>query len=871
MGKSMRICIVTEELAGTGSYGGIGAAVLELAHLLATQHSVEILYCPEGELQAEAIHQLKRDLDVRHVRLTLLDMDSYVAERLQQHRSYAVMKFFENNAPFDVIHFHDWKGLGFFTQIAKNQGLILQDSTIVVQVHGPTRWTLECNHILPEHPGILRLDHMERVSVRLADIVVCPSRYILDWMIERGVIDSAERCRIIKNPCAAISSLYNCSRRDPWCVTGPADIEEVVFYGRHENRKGFSDFCGALSKLNALLTEKQIAVTFLGPFGTVDGKPSGRVLADRSRKWTFTLNVIPHLDRNGAISYLLDRPDALVVIASPIENSPYTVLEAIALGSPVLTSSLGGAKELIHSDDHDSVLFEPGPAGLARKIREVLETRAVRPRLAESIESVSRQWLDFHKTLTHRNIKAQIKESPKVALGITTYERPDKLFDAVESAIRQTYQNIEIVVVDDGSTSPATIAALSEIENRLKSVGGRLIRQENKYLGAARNAAANSTKSEYLCFLDDDNILFPNAIETLVGVATRTGADVVNCIVLTMSESRRREAIRNMEHFDEKVRWIPMAGPLSMMPIENVIGDATAMIKRATFEKVGGYTELRDVGYEDFEFFCRVMQIGGKMEICPRPLYFYEVDRPSMLSSTNSARNFKRVFDCIDFSKHSGAWRDLISVTTAARSADVHRGYVEHAANTEPLGRELANLLHKSNDHILSVLSDYSEITSSHAAQRAFSNALAIIRRETTFEAIDRDRKFTDIDSNVIAPDDPALLRKIIHEHLPYVGDPLHPITSTAMVFVAALKLKDAVTASSIFLKQLQQDEHEYLSDHPDVPSDALSHFETHGRHENRPGFRRLHILCKSAQSVFGMPVQPWTLELAILDIPKRF
>lgn len=867
----MRICLVTEELSGAGSYGGIGAAFLELAHLLASQHSVEILYCPEGDLQADAIHQIKHDLDVRNIKLTLLDMESYVAERLQQHRSYAVMKFFENNSPFDVIHFHDWKGLGFFTQIAKNQGLILQDTTIVVQVHGPTRWTLECNHILPEHPGLLRLDHMERVSVRLADIVVCPSQYILDWMIERGVINSAERCRIIKNPCAAISNLFNSSGRDPWRVTGPADVEHVVFYGRHENRKGFSDFCGALSKLNGFLTEKQIAVTFLGPFGTVDGRPSGRVLADRARKWTFTLNVVPHLDRNGAISYLSDRPDALVVIASPIENSPYTVLEAIALGNPVLTSSLGGAKELIHSDDHHSVLFAPGPDGLAQKIRETAENRAVRPRLSESIESVSRQWLDFHRSLPHRVIQAQIKESPKVTLGITTHERPDKLFDAVESALRQTYQNIEVVVVDDGSTSPKTIAALSEIENRLKSSGGKFIRQENKYLGAARNAAANATQSDYLCFLDDDNILFPNAIETLVGVATRTGADVVNCIVLTMSESRRREAIRNMEHFDEKVRWIPMAGPLSMMPIENVIGDATAMIKRSTFENVGGYTELRDVGYEDYEFFCRVMQIGGKMEICPRPLYFYEVDRPSMLSSTNSYRNFKRVFDCIDFSKHPEAWRDLIAVTTATRSADVHRGYIEHAANTEPFGRELANLSNKSDDHILLVLSDYSEITSSRTAHRAFSNALAILRREETFETIDRDRKFAYIDSSIIVPDDPSLLRDILHEHLPYVGDPLHPISSTAMVFVAALKLKDAVTASSIFLKQLQHDEQEYLSDYPDVPADALSHFEHHGRHENRSGFGRLSVLCKSAQNVFGMPVQPWTLELAILDIPKRF
>lgn len=850
--------------------------MLELAFLLAQRHSIEILFCPTFDATPDILFKVQRELASRGIALSLLDTKSHVAEEAPEHRSYSVLKFFEASDHFDIVHFHDWKGLGFFSQTAKKQGFALQDTTIVVQIHGPTRWTWECNNILPDRPGLLKLDHMEKQSVRLADYVISPSKYMLDWLLQRTFLETLEKCLVIKNVSSSIDTLQSPTT---WDDAEPISINEVVFFGRHEARKGFSDFCSAISKLNKALTEKAIQVTFLGQFGFINGKPTGCILSDRARKWTFKLNVVPHLDREGALSYLAARPRALVVIASPLENSPYTVLEAMALHKFLITSSAGGAHELIRAEDHEHVLFDKRNGGLITKIANAISGKAVAPRPSESSSSVNKQWLSFHSELENKPVKHKqisVKEWPKVAIGITHYERPTKLADAVQSALWQTYPNLEVAVVDDGSTTPETLSALSIIEQQLKRANGKIIRQENLYLGAARNTAARNTNSDYLCFLDDDNILLPHMIETLVKASLRTNADIVNCVVLTMAETRRFEALREMEHFDERVRYLPLAGPLSLMPVENVVGDATSLIRRSVFERLGGYSELRDVGYEDYEFFARAMQAGAAMEICPKPLYFYETDRPSMITSTSPVQNFKRVFDALNLSVNDEEWKDTLSLMVAQRGATVEREHIEYAAQFNYTSRELNFLRWTSKpEEILPALIDYAEVTSSPAARRAFSNALQYLREPLAMPPVEATQTSkSDAKITISLPDDPKSLRTILAEKLPYIADEDCPVIDIAETFGAAFKLRDVPTAYSVFLAALKRDEAEYLLLNPEAIDqiseghvvDGLYHYANSGQKDNRHAFKTLHALCLATLSISGYAVQPWELEAAIFN-----
>jgi hypothetical protein len=92
------------------------------------------------------------------------------------------------------------------------------------------------------------------------------------------------------------------------------------------------------------------------------------------------------------------------------------------------------------------------------------------------------------------------------------------------------------------------------------------------------------------------------------------------------------------------------------------------LIRTRTLRELGGYTELKGVGHEDYELFLRMLEAGKKIEIVPRPLYFYEVGRPSMLSRTSMTANFRRCFDAVGMAD-GGEMRDVLSLTLGKKVA----------------------------------------------------------------------------------------------------------------------------------------------------------------------------------------------------------
>lgn len=681
--KSLRllrpnVCLVTEELPGVGGCGGIGAAFHELALLLAAQGAVvDLLFCPLAPLAESDAERLRARLRERSIKLDVLDSGRYV-EGAESHerRAYAVFRQLEAARPYDFVHFHDYKGLGFFCVNAKRQGLAFADTTLVVQLHGPTRWTIEANQTFFVHEDQLKIDHLERESIRGADYAVSPSAYLLEWLDAHGFELPSGRSLVIKNVCSQIvRELYGSRAEHGAQRAGREPVTDLVMFGRHEDRKGFAVFCDALDRLNEFLAKRNIAVTFLGKLGLVDAQPSGVYLADRSRGWRFEYRLRTGLDRSGAAAYLAGLGSPLVVVPSPAENSPYTVLEAAALEMPLVSSCEGGGPELL----------EPGYPGvcpmqaqaLADKIRWAVENALPPPRPAQSLEEIERAWLDFHRQkgplAPPAPAAAAVTLLPKVAFAITHYERPGKLVDALISAARQTYPNLEIIVVDDGSASESTLQALAQLEPFIERVGGRLIRRENGYLGAARNTALAATDAQYICFLDDDDYALPELVQTLVQAALATGAEVVNCLNVFMPETHRAEVIAQGGGRQAKVCYVPIGGPQSVAATENCLGAATALIRTEALRAVGGYTELRGVGHEDYELFLRMLQAGMRLEIVPRPLYLYEVGRPSMLSRTSMTRNFRRCFDAFRLPADGAASRDLLSLTLGKKvGTDAH-------------------------------------------------------------------------------------------------------------------------------------------------------------------------------------------------------
>jgi glycosyltransferase involved in cell wall biosynthesis len=697
-----KICLVTEEIAGSAGAGGIGAAMYELAAALARGgHMVDLLYLPIDEVSLEELERLRRRCIENGIKLIVADCSKYIWGELSPEKKsyvcYATLR--DQHSVYDYIHFHDYKGIGFYSLAAKRQGLAFGETCMVVQLHGPTRWALEVGHALFTHEDQLRIDHLERHSIEWADEVVSPSAYLIKWLTDHGFRFPANGARVLRNVCTQASWLAGRAGRGDMSGASRRPCREIIFFGRHEGRKGLTPFCDALDQLNATLRDHNVKVTFLGKLGIIDGHPSGVVLTRRAARWEFPVAIRTKLDRYQSLQYLAASADDVVVIASPEENSPYTVLETAILGRPLVTSAEGGAGELLAPETHAASTCKIDGPSLAAKLREAVEAGLPRPVMAESVAEIEQGWLEFHRDAAARGRAARTAGKrpgaslPKVVFGITHYERPGKLMEAILSAMAQTYKNIEIVVVDDGSKSPATRERLQQVEAVLQRVGGRLLQRENGYLGAARNTIIKNTDSPYIVFLDDDDIALPKMVEILVSAALATDADIVGCFNLFLEEARRAQTALQPERFEQKLSYAPAAGPLSLAAQANVFGAATALLRRSAIERIHGYSELRDVGHEDYELYVRAAQAGLKLEVVPEPLYLYEVGRPSMISRTSVARNFKRIADAISTAHNPEAWTDLVNLVAgrAAHDHSVNRRLWEY--QTDPNAGILLDIL----------------------------------------------------------------------------------------------------------------------------------------------------------------------------------
>jgi glycosyltransferase involved in cell wall biosynthesis len=117
-------------------------------------------------------------------------------------------------------------------------------------------------------------------------------------------------------------------------------------------------------------------------------------------------------------------------------------------------------------------------------------------------------------------------KSPKISLIIPNFNNAKHLRDCLQSAVAQTFRDLEIIFVDDCSTDDSLEIA-AEFQAKYDRI--KIVRQNgNKGVSAARNTGLDSAKGEWLMFLDSDDCLFANAAESLLAAAESNHADLVS-------------------------------------------------------------------------------------------------------------------------------------------------------------------------------------------------------------------------------------------------------------------------------------------------------------------------------------------------------
>ncbi|MDO4924791.1 MAG: glycosyltransferase [Turicibacter sp.] len=241
----------------------------------------------------------------------------------------------------------------------------------------------------------------------------------------------------------------------------------------------------------------------------------------------------------------------------------------------------------------------------------------------------------------------------KLSIIVPVYNVQDYIEECIQSLLKQTLDDFEIIVVDDGATDDS-IKRISH----LKSPKLRIIRRENGGLSAARNTGLKNAKGEFIAFVDsDDYIILPNAYEEMYNLAKKTQSDVVygNALKYFSDEnkfplnhqiqSNSKEVLTSDEFLFEVLKHKETFAPVWLYLYKrNLLVENMLMFKKGIY-------------HEDEQFTPRVLTKANQVAIYHKVFYFY---RQRVGSIVNSKLNIKMGYDVLQTCKELAPQLDLI-------------------------------------------------------------------------------------------------------------------------------------------------------------------------------------------------------------------
>lgn len=223
----------------------------------------------------------------------------------------------------------------------------------------------------------------------------------------------------------------------------------------------------------------------------------------------------------------------------------------------------------------------------------------------------------------------------RISVVIPTFNRARYLIKAIDSVLCQSFNNYEIIVVDDGSTDN-TREALLPYQNKIN-----YIYQENKGVSEARNTGILASKGDYIAFLDSDDEWLPDKLKTQINDLNMYPDTIISCTNVTIKTSERGD-----------VNFFQDCLSLNFKQVQSIykpsfgilLFTSTVLVKRSAIFEVSMFDKELSI-FEDIDLFFRLFTLG---RIVMNPEQLVKVYRRDELNELNLTAQSKNKEKCLN-------------------------------------------------------------------------------------------------------------------------------------------------------------------------------------------------------------------------------
>jgi glycosyltransferase involved in cell wall biosynthesis len=530
----------------------------------------------------------------------------------------------------DIIEAQDYLGIAYY--LLQYKHLLysnVKDIPVIITLHSPAFLYLEYNRVPVYRFPDFHTCEMEKEAIKMADWLISPTAFLIE-AIQPYVDISGKKKVVIRNPYIA----------PPHKPVHAIERNKIVYYGKLSPQKGSFELLAYFKKL----WDKD----FAHPLHVIGGTdivyhPEQLTMGQLANKKYEKYLASGLLQLHGKI-----KPEAIetelhsahvIVVPSIVDNLPYVVIEAMALGKVVLASVQGGQREMI---DHgiNGFLFDHTITGdFEEKLQLILSLsnekieamgNAAKEKVAAmySPAMISSQKLpllnDIIKTkqltttypfLYQNPYKPVTASGDLLSVVIPYYNMGKYIMDCVRSIKASTYAAIEILIINDGSNEGESLTILKQLET---TSGIKVFHKPNEGLADTRNYGALKATGDWLAFLDADDMVTPDYYEKALRVLKQyENVFFVGSFVQYFEDTNRK--------------WATYTPQPPYALVHNPVNSSGLVYKKAAFLEGGLNDKTVDYGLEDYESVVHLLSKGYNGVVLPECLFQYRVRGDSMI------------------------------------------------------------------------------------------------------------------------------------------------------------------------------------------------------------------------------------------------